>query len=90
MATMDDLIDKILAKLPDPTPQVQFINLDTQVPSLVQLPADETWTEFLNNTTDEFEADSTRAVFSTWGVEVEDPLDIGTVEIASGICACSG
>ena len=59
------------------TPKGQhFIDLDVQVPPPVQLPA-EPWVEVLNDAKDEFEVDGATAVFSTWRVEVEDPLDTG-------------
>ena len=39
---------------------------------------------------DEFEVDGAAAVFSTWRVEREDPLDVGDVEIVDGIYARAG
>ena len=54
---MDDLIEEILAELPDPVPEgQQFTNLDDQVPPPVRLPADQ-WVEILNDAKDEFEID---------------------------------
>jgi hypothetical protein len=35
----------------------------------------------LNDAKDEFEVDCSAAVFSTWRVEVEDPLDIGEIDL---------
>ena len=85
MATVNDLIDKIFAEMPDPIPDgQQFIDLDDQVPNPVRLPADESWVEILNDAKAEFEVDGATAVFSTWRVEAEDPLDVGDVEIADG------
>ncbi|MEW8615619.1 MAG: hypothetical protein AB2610_20880 [Candidatus Thiodiazotropha sp.] len=66
---MDDLIEEILAELPDPVPEgQQFTDLDDQVPPPVRLPADQ-WVEILNDAKDEFEVDGASAVFSTWRVE---------------------
>ena len=80
---MDDLI-------PDPTPEGQhFIDLDDQVSPPVKLPADQ-WVEIRNNAKDEFQVDGATAVFSTWRMEGEDPLDIGDMEIADGIHARAG
>jgi len=93
VATMDDLIDEILAEMPDPVPEGHhFIDLDDQVPPPVQLPAAETaeWVEILNDAKDEFEVDGATAVFSTWRVEAEDPLDIGDIEIIDGMHARAG
>ena len=85
MATVNDLIDEILAEMPDPIPEgQQFIDLDDQVPNPVRLPAHESWVEILNDAKAEFEVDGATAVFSTWRVEAEDPLHIGDVEIADG------
>lgn len=67
---MDDLIDEILAEMPDPFEQ-QFIDLDIQAPPPVLLPADETWVEILNGAKAEFEVDGAIAVFSTWKVEID-------------------
>ena len=61
-----------------------------RVPHPVRLPAYEPWIEILNDTKDEFEVDGAAAVFSTWRVEGEDPLDIGDVEIADGMHARAG
>ena len=100
MATMDELIEEILAEyeprfifdkpipedeerhLPRPLrPQRPFTDLDDQVPPPVRLPADQ-WVEILIDAKDEFEDDGASAVFSTWRVEEDDPLDIGNIEIA--------
>ena len=46
---MDDLIEEILAELPEPVPEgQQFTDLDDQVPPSVRLPADQ-WVEILND-----------------------------------------
>ena len=37
------------------------------------------WVEILNDAKDEFEVYGASAVFSTWSVEGEDPLDIGDI-----------
>ncbi|KAI0213947.1 hypothetical protein LSAT2_000967, partial [Lamellibrachia satsuma] len=66
-----------------------FIDLDTQAPFPVWLSA-ELWVDILNNTKDDFEVDGASAVFSTWRVEAEDPLDIGDIQIADGIEARAG
>ena len=80
--TMDDLIEEILAELPDPVPEgQQFTDLDDKAPPSVRLPADQ-WVEILNDAKDEFEVDDASAVFSTWRVEEDDLLDIGDIEIA--------
>ncbi|KAK3748958.1 hypothetical protein QZH41_006844 [Actinostola sp. cb2023] len=55
-----------------------------------RLPIDEPWVEILNDAKDEFEVDGAIAVFSTWGVEAEDPFDIGDIEIVDGIRARAG
>ena len=87
---MDDLIEEILAELPDPTPEGRhFIDLDDLVPPPVRLPADQ-WVEILNDANNEFQADCPTAVFSTWRVDAEDPLDIGDIEIADGLHARPG
>jgi len=84
---MNDLIDEILAEMPDPIPKgQQFIDLDDQAPPPVQLPTDE-WVNILNDAKEEFEVDGATAVFSTWRVEAEDPLDIGDIEIVDGMHA---
>ncbi|MEW8689427.1 MAG: hypothetical protein AB2556_26685 [Candidatus Thiodiazotropha sp.] len=44
---MDDLIDEILAEMPDPAPG-QFTDLDDQVPHPVRLPADQ-WIQIFND-----------------------------------------
>ncbi|MEW8689008.1 MAG: hypothetical protein AB2556_24580 [Candidatus Thiodiazotropha sp.] len=80
---MDDLIDEILAEILDPAPG-QFTDLDGQVPHPVRLPADQ-WVEIHNDAKDEFEVDGAAAVFSSWRVEEEDPLDLGDIEVADGI-----
>ena len=90
MATMDDLIEEILAELPDPVPEgQQFTDLDDQVPLPVRLPADR-WVKVLNDAKDEFEVDGASAVFSTWRVERDDSLDIGDIQIADGMHARAG
>ena len=87
---MDDLIEEILAELPDPVQEgQQFIDLDDQVPLLVRLPADR-WVEILNDAKDEFEVDGASAVFSTWRMEKDDPLDIGDIKTADGMHARAG
>ena len=49
VATMDDLIEDILAELLDPVPEgQQFTDLHDQVPPSVRLPADQ-WVEILND-----------------------------------------
>ena len=59
---MGDLIEEILAELPDPGPEgQQFTDLDDQVPPPVRLPADQ-WVEILNDAKYEFEVDSASAV----------------------------
>ena len=66
---MGDLVEEILAELPDPVPEgQQFTDLDDQVPPQVSLPADQ-WVEILNDVKDEFEVDGASAVFPTWRVE---------------------
>ena len=90
MVTMDDLIEEILAELPDPVPKgQQFTDLDDQVPLPVKLPADR-WVEILNDAKDEFEVDGASAVFSTWRMKENDPLDIGDIEIAEGMHTRAG
>ena len=64
-----------------------FTDLDDKVPSSVRLPADQ-WVEILNDAKDEFKGAS--AVFSTWRVDEDDPLDIGDIEIADGMHARAG
>ena len=77
-------------RLPRPLrPQTPFIDLDVRVPAPVQLPKDP-WVEILTDAKDEFEVDGAAAVFSTWRVEEEDPLDIGEVDIADGMHARAG
>ena len=83
---MDNLIEEILAELPDPVPEgQQFTDLDDQgpPPPPVRLPADQ-WVVILNDAKDECEVDGASAVFSPWRVEEDDPLDIGDIEIANG------
>ena len=66
--------------MPDPIPEgQQFVDLDSQVPHPVRLPAAEPWVEFLSDAKNEFEVDGAAMVLSTWRVEAEDPLDIGDV-----------
>ena len=87
---MEDLIEEILAELLAPVPEGhQFTELDDQVPLQVRLPADR-WVEILNDAKDEFEIDGDSAVFSTWRMEEDDPLDIGDIEIADGMHARAG
>ena len=87
---MDDLIEEILAELPDPVPEgQQFTDLSDQVPLPVSFPADR-WVEILNDAKDEFEVDGASAVFSTWRMKEDDPLDIGNIEIADGMQARAG
>ena len=74
---MGDLSEEILA------------DLDDQVSLSVRLPANQ-WVEILYDAKDEFEVDGASAVFSTWRMEREDPLDIGDIEIAEGIHARAG
>ena len=63
MVTMDDLVEKILAELPDPAPEVQqFTHLDDQVPPPVRLLAG---VDILNDAKVEFKVDGAAAVFST-------------------------
>ena len=88
---MDALIEEILAEMPDPVPVGhQFIDLDIQAPPPVHPPAGEQWVEILNEAKEEFEVDGAIAVFSSWRVEEEDPLDIGEVDIADGLNARAG
>ena len=90
MATMNDLIDEILAEMPDPVQKgQQFIDLDDHAPPPVRPPAGQ-WVEVLTDAKDEFEVDGATAVFSTWRVEAEDPLDIGEIEITDGMHARAG
>ena len=87
MATIDDLIEDILAELPDPVPEgQQFTDLDDQVPVPVRLPTDR-WVKILNDAKDEFEVDGASAVFSIWRMEEDDLLDMGDIEIADGMHA---
>jgi len=88
---MNNLIDEILAEMPDPVPEGQhFIDLDSQVPHPVRPPAGKTWVEILNDAKAGFEVDSVTSVFSTWRVEAEDPLDIGDIKIVDGMHARAG
>ncbi len=103
MATMDELTEEILAEIrrvivheleaaPDMLDlehEQPFIDLDHQVPPPVRLPTDP-WVEILTDAKDEFEVDGTAAVFSTWRVGEEDPLDISDVEVADGVHARAG
>ena len=76
--------------LPRPLrPQWPFTDLDDHVRHPVRLPAG-SWVEILDDAKDEFEVDGAAAVFSTWKVEGEDPLDIGDVEIADSMRARAG
>ena len=77
-------------RLPRPLrPQRPFTDLDDQVPPSVRLPANQ-WVEILDDAKDECEVDGASAVFSTWRVERENPLDFGDIEIADGIHARAG
>ena len=90
MAIMDDLIELILAELPDPVQEgQQFTDHDDQVPFPVRIPADR-WVQILNDAKAEFEVNGASAVFSTWRIEEDDPLDIGDIEIADGMHARAG
>ena len=51
----------------------------------MRLQADQ-WVDILNK----FQVDSATAVFSTWSVKGEYPLDIGDIEIADGVHARAG
>ena len=55
----------------------------------MRLPANQ-WVEIFNDAKDEFEVDGASAVFSTWRVGEDDPLDIGDIEIADGMHARAG
>ena len=70
-------------------PQRPFTDLDDLVPPPVMLPADQ-WVEILNDAKDEFEVDGASAIFSTWRMEEDDPLEIGNIEIADGMHARAG
>ena len=70
-------------------PQWPFTDLNDQVPLSVRLPVDQ-WVEIHNDAIDEFEVDGASAVFSTWRVEEDDPLDIADIEIADGMHARAG
>ena len=61
--------------------QWAFTDLDRRAPCPIDLPAYEPWVEMLADAKDEFEVDGAAAVFSTWRVEQEDPLDVGDFEI---------
>ena len=100
-AEMDAYIEEILSEMPGerPIPALlrrsiiparPFTDLDDRVLHPVRLPAYEPWVEILNDAKDEFEVDGAAAVFSTWRIEGEDPLDIGDVEIADGMHARAG
>ena len=90
MATMDDLMEEILAELPDPVPEgQQFTFLDDQVPLPVRFTADR-WIEIFNDAKDEFEVDGASAVFSTWRMEEGGLFDFGDFEIADGMYARAG
>ena len=88
--TIDDLIEEILAELADPVQEgQQFTVLDDQVPPSVRILANQ-WVEILKDAKDEFEVYGPSAVFSTWRVEEDDPLDIGDIQIADGMHARAG
>ena len=55
----------------------------------MRLPADQ-WVEILYDAKDEFEVYGASAVFSTWRVEEDGPLDISDIEIADGMHARAG
>ncbi|MEW8688958.1 MAG: hypothetical protein AB2556_24330 [Candidatus Thiodiazotropha sp.] len=55
----------------------------------MRLPASQ-WVEILNDAKEEFQVDSSAAVFSSWRVEEEDPLDVGDIEVADGIHVRAG
>ncbi len=85
-----EILEVFKQERPDPVPKgKQFIDLDDQVPPMVQHPTDK-WVETLNDAKDMFEVDGAVAVFSTWRVKVEDPLDIGDIEIADGMHVRAG
>ena len=87
---MDDLIEEILAELPDPVPECQqFTDFDDQVPLPMRLPADR-WVEILNDAEEEFEVDGASAVFSTRRLEEDGSLDINDIKIADGMHARAG
>ena len=98
---MEPYIEGILSEMPGerpiptprrrrPIPARPFTDLDDRIPHSVRLPAYEPWVEILNDAKDEFEVDGAAAVFSTWRVIGEGPLDIGYVEIADGMHARAG
>ena len=77
--------------LPRPLrPQWPFTDLDDRVPHPERLPVYEPWVAILNDAKDEFEVDGAAAVFSTWRVEREDPLDVGDFDISVAIYARAG
>ena len=77
-------------RLPRPLQsQRPFTDLDDQVPPPARLPADHR-VEILNDAKDEFQVDGASAVFSTWRVEEDGPLDIGNIDIADGMHARAG
>ncbi|MEW8547860.1 MAG: hypothetical protein AB2693_30505 [Candidatus Thiodiazotropha sp.] len=77
--------------MPDPTTEGQdLIDLDDQVPQPVKLPADESWVDIINDAKGVFEVDGAAAVFSSWRVEKEDPLNIGDIDFADGIHTRAG
>ena len=84
---MGDLIEEILAELPNPVPEAQqFTDLDDQVPPPVRLPVDQ-WVEILNDAKDKVEVDGASAVFSTCRMEEDDPLDIVTSRLTTACMA---
>ena len=89
---LDDPIPEAEERLlPRPLrPQWPFTDLDDRVPHPERLPVYEPWVEILNDAKDEFEVDGAAAVFSTWRVEREDPLDVGDLDINDGIYARAG
>ena len=74
-------------KVPSPAASAA---VDLRVPHPVDLPVYEPWFEMLDDAKDEFEVDGAAAVFSTWRIEREDPLDICNIEIVEGIHARAG
>ncbi|MEW8688910.1 MAG: hypothetical protein AB2556_24085 [Candidatus Thiodiazotropha sp.] len=88
---MDEMIDEILAEMPDPAAALggEFTDVDDQVPHPVRIPANQ-WVEILNDAKEEFEVEGAAAVFSSKRVEDEDPLDISDIEVADGIHARAG
>ena len=79
------------ARFPRPLQPLWLLtDLDDRVPRPVRLLVDEPWVQILTDANDEFEVDDFAEVFFTWRVEVEDPLDIGDVDITDCILARAG